>query len=292
MLFQKKCLPFAFTLFVCAALFATGCNLKSPPHKDYDLRSPQRARLGKALSEVSGICYDSAKDSSLLAISDSKEKVYRLEMKKVKLEEHTENVVPSASDLEDIVKVDSSIFLLRSKGIIIEVPDKAKDTSGVKTYTIPLAGTNDFETLYHDKSVNSLVLLCKACAHEKGKGVRTAYRFDLATRTFDSTEFFEINKNEVKTLLKDDGAKLDPSAAAIHPISKRLYILSSAGNLLVVTDTRGKVMEAYRLAQNDYPQAEGIAFAPNGDMFISNEAKAGGPPTLLRFTYQRTEKKK
>jgi uncharacterized protein YjiK len=134
-------------------------------------------------------------------------------------------------------------------------------------------------------------MLCKACAHERKQGIRTAYRFDLATRQFDSAPFYTIDKDAVKATLKDANAKFDPSAAALHPINKRLYILSSAGNLLVITDNRGAVMNAFPLNPDDFPQSEGIAFAPNGDMFISNEKKHG-EPTLLRFPYRQSEKKK
>ncbi|HEX6334450.1 MAG TPA: SdiA-regulated domain-containing protein, partial [Flavisolibacter sp.] len=91
-------------------------------------------------------------------------------------------------------------------------------------------------------------------------------------------------------LLKNDDEKFDPSAAAIHPINKRLYILASAGSLLVVTDTRGKVVAAYMLNQDLFPQPEGIAFAPNGDMYISNEGRFG-KPTLLLFPYQQKGQK-
>jgi uncharacterized protein YjiK len=91
--------------------------------------------------------------------------------------------------------------------------------------------------------------------------------------------------------LKNADAKFEPSAAAIHPVSKRLFVLSSAGQLLVVTDTRGQVIEAYTLNPDLYPQAEGIAFAPNGDMYITNEGKYG-KPTLYYFPFQQAGKKK
>ena len=94
-----------------------------------------------------------------------------------------------------------------------------------------------------------------------------------------------------ETVLKDDKAKFKPSAAAINPITKRLYILSSAGNLLVIADLHGQVIEAYHLNPNKFPQAEGIAFAPNGDMYISNEGKYGGRATFQFFPYQPGNKK-
>jgi uncharacterized protein YjiK len=94
-----------------------------------------------------------------------------------------------------------------------------------------------------------------------------------------------MSEEDVQDILKDGRVEFKPSAAAIHPIEKRLYILSSAGLLLVIADTKGKVQEAYRLKPNFYPQAEGIAFASNGDMFVTNEAKYG-KPSLLKITYK------
>jgi uncharacterized protein YjiK len=294
MLFQKKCLGIAPLLFVYTLLLVAGCKQTTSSPPDYRLDEPEVTMLGAILNEISGICYyNQSGDSALLAVVDSKERVFKLEMKVPKLVDYTEKVLPSDADAEDIVKVDSVIFVLMSRGIIKEIPDKAKDSTGVKTYVLPAegSGTNDFETLYYDPSVNSLIMLCKNCAHERKQGFRTAYRFDLATRTFATAPFYTIEKDAVKEILKDANAKFDPSAAAIHPINKRLYILSSAGNLLVITDTRGAVMDAFTLSPDDFPQAEGIAFAPNGDMFITNEKKHG-EPKLLRFPYRQAEKKK
>lgn len=291
-LFQKKCLPAALSVFVCALLFGIGC--KSPETMSpagYNLGRPEVTQLGKVLNEISGICLD-RETGNLLAVSDSKEQVFEMDLASTKLREYTGKVVPKESDLEDIVKVNSVLYLLKGGGAIVEVPEKATDTTGVKTYTLGLGGTNDFETIYHDPTAKGLVVVCKSCAHEKGTGERTAYRFDLETKTFDTTELYTISKSDVRTVLKSGNAKLDPSAAAIHPVNKRVYMLSSAGNLLVVIDTRGKVAEVFALNPELFPQAEGIAFAQNGDMYITNEAKYGRA-TLLRFPYvQQTETKK
>lgn len=291
MLFQKKCLPVLFLFFVYTLLFVAGCKQKGSSPPNYDLGDPETTLLGSTLKEISGINYYSVKDSTLIGIVDSKQKVFMLNMRTAKLTDYTVDVVPVNSDLEDIVRVDTSLFLLMSKGIIVEVPDAAKDTSNIKTYDLGLSGKNDFETMYFDSSKKSLVIMCKECAQEKGEGIRTAFRFDLASRTFDSTEFYTIKKEEVRALANNADAKFDPSAAAIHPLNKRLYILSSAGNLLVVADTQGKVFEAYNLNPDVFPQSEGIAFAPNGDMLITNEGKVGDP-TLLRFPYQPQKTKK
>jgi hypothetical protein len=291
MLFQKKCLPQVLFIFVYALLFGTGCgqNEQISP-EGYDLSKPKVIPLGKVLNEVSGICLDK-EDNDLLAISDSKEQVFEMDLRNIKLHEYTGKVVPPESDIEDVVKVNSKVYMLKSRGEIVEVPERARDTTGVKTYPLNIGGSNDFESLYHDPTADGLILICKSCENEKGGGVRTAYRFDLKTKTFDSTAFFTISKEDVKAAVKNSSIKFDPSAAAIHPLSKRLYILSAESNLLVIADTRGQVIEGYELDRDLFPKAEGIAFANNGGMFIVNEAKYG-PATLLYFPYQPAEKKK
>lgn len=286
-LIQTKCPVWLGLVLVCTITLLTACKEQSYASPDgYDITKPAKENLGKVLNEISGICFNDD-DNSLLAISDSKEKIFQINIDKQKLKDYSDKVVGSNTDLEDIVKVDSNVYLLSSKGVIYEVPRK-KDT--IRTYTFQSSDQNDFETLYYDPSAKSLIMVCKECPSDKGKSVRSAYRFDLSKKQFDPSAFFTFSTADVKKILKDDNAKFDPSAAAIHPINKRLYILSSAGNLLVVADTRGKVIEAYKLNDEQFPQAEGIAFAPNGDMFITNEGKYGAP-TLQQFKYQNGKNK-
>jgi uncharacterized protein YjiK len=288
-LIQTKCPAMLSTVLVCAITLLFGCKGQSYASPEgYDMNKPQKENLGKVLNEISGISFNSD-NNTLLAISDSKEKVFEINLDKQKLKDYTDKVVPSKSDIEDVAKVDSSVFMLSSKGIIYEVAKK-KDSGSVRAYQFWSNDQNDFETLYSDPSMNGLVMICKKCPADKGKDTRSAYRFDLATKRFDSAAFYTISTADLKKELKDDNAKFEPSAAAINPINKRLYVLSSAGNLLVIADTRGKIIEAYELNPDLFPQAEGIAFAPNGDMFITNEGKYGAP-TLQQFKYHRDNKK-
>lgn len=291
MLFQNKCLH-RLTALVLIAFFVAACNHSgqlSPA--GYQLDKPVRTELGKALNEISGIWF-SAEDSSLLAIADNKEKVYQIDLKIKKLKDYTDKVVNSNSNLEDVVKAGNSVFLLMSKGTLVEVPLTENDSVGMSNYEVPLPqGKNDFETIYYDPADDAIIVLCKSCSFEKGTGMRSAFRFNLKTRTFDSSASFTISQKEVEEFLKTADAKFDPSAAAIHPITKQLFILSSAGNLLVIANTDGGVLEAYKLDPRIFPQAEGIAFAPNGDMYISNEGKFAYP-TLLHFAYKGIVKKK
>ena len=44
----------------------------------------------------------------------------------------------------------------------------------------------------------------------------------------------------------------------------------------------GRILEAHTLPEHLFPQPEGLAFFPDGTLFIANEG-VNGPATLLRF---------
>jgi uncharacterized protein YjiK len=287
---QTKCPALLRAMLVCAVSLLGACSQTPNDSPDgYNLNKPQTVELGKVLNEISGIAWDD-KTKSIVAVSDSKEKVIQINLKSKKLKDLTGAVIPKDSDTEDIVISDSAYYLLSSWGEIRKVSIDAKDTGALQRFSLPLSGKNDFETMYYDPTVKGLVIICKSCSNEKGRGTRTAYRFDLAKEQFDSVPLYTVSRSLIEEQMKDKNADFDPSAAAIHPVSKRLFILSSAGQLLVVTDNRGNVIESYKLNPDKFPQAEGIAFAPNGDMYISNEGKYG-KPTLLFFPYGAKGKK-
>lgn len=269
---------------ICITFIPTACTERSHRSPEgYNLRHAKSFQLGKELVEISGIVYNED-DTSLLAISDNKEKVYQIDLKTKKLKDYTKKFA-GLYDYEDIVKIKDSAYVLISDGTIIAVPKNAKDSTSTVRYPFWSEAKNDFETLYHDPSVNALIMICKTCEHEKGEEIRTAYKFDLTSRSFDSTEFYTISIDSVKAIIRNDDANFKPSAAAIHPINKQLFILTSAGQLLVITDLSGNVLQVFGLHPDRHPQAEGIAFAPDGTMFISNEGKYG-KSTLQIFAYK------
>jgi uncharacterized protein YjiK len=289
-IFQTQCPALLLISLICLLTFATSCKHKglgSP--QGYDLEKPTGKELGKVLNEISGLTYN-PDDNTLLAISDSRQKIFAINFRSQKLSDYAKKFFDQ-KDFEDLVKLDSVVYVLISNGTILEVPLKVNDSERTVVHSFWLPGKNDFETLYYDSAANGLIIICKSCADEKGQDIRNAYRFDLAGKRFDSTVFYTINSKDVRALLKDDDAEFKPSAAAINPKDKRLYILSSAGLLMVIADTKGTVQEAYRLHPDHHPQAEGIAFTPKGTMFISNEGKYG-TPMLQIYPYQQKQTKK
>ncbi len=149
----------------------------------------------------------------------------------------------------------------------------------------PEKGKNELEILYRDKTANKLMLICKSCQRDKKKEVST-FSYDIATGTYtDGT--FSLDATEVleKSLVEKNRFK--PSAAAIHPVTGDLYIVSSINKLLVMTDTQGAIKKAYLLNIKLFKQPEGIAFTPSGDMPISNEAAGKGAANILYYRYSK-----
>ena len=75
------------------------------------------------------------------------------------------------------------------------------------------------------------------------------------------------------------------SAIAIHPITKKLYLLSASDHLFFIFNINGEIEYMEPLNPDIFNKAEGITFLDNGDMIITNEGQ-NKKPTLLRFNYR------
>ena len=176
------------------------------------------------------------------------------------------------------------IYVLRSDGKLFRiVTDSTGKQNTFDAGQFQSSGKNDFETLYYDVERKALVILCKNCSTDDKKVV-SAYAYYPDSIGFDTKALFTIDTKIVDSLSPRPTSRFQPSAARIHPVLKKLFILSSASNQLVVTDLNGNVENVYMLAKNLFPQAEGLAFKTNGDMYISNEA-VSSKAELLKFPY-------
>lgn len=272
-------------------LIIAGCKprvkyVKSPPHYFFKEGSMFTDKLDLKLKEISGVVYD-PKNNEFICHNDEKGVVYFLdrETKMIK----REAVFAGKGDYEDIALVKGSIYVLRSDGMLTKIlSDSTGKYFGVEVGKVPLAGTNDFETLYYDDNRKALIVICKNCQGDTKKTV-SAFAYYPDSSGFESRPIFVIDAEEVKRLWEAEKlpktSHLQPSAAAIHPLLKKLFILSSASNQLVIADTDGNVESVYLLDKKLFPQPEGITFKNNGDMYISNEGVTS-KGTLIRFSYR------
>jgi uncharacterized protein YjiK len=252
-------------------------------HQPYDFSRPDdKMELRKHLHEISGMAWINEKNV-ILAQNDEKGDIYMVDFYNKK-DDFKKIKFGGKGDYEDIVHTDTADYLLLSSGTIVQVMINDSVVTGTKEFTLDKKGKNEFESLYLDAAAHSLVMLCKQCAKEK-ENSRAAFRFDLQTQKFQPEPLFTIQVDSIRKKLNDDTVKFKPSAAALHPVTGELYIVASVGKLLVVADPSGQVKQVFRLDPLLFNQPEGIAFAPNGDLYISNEG-GEGVATILKFSYK------
>jgi hypothetical protein len=275
-------------IWVLALFLLAGCESKRVIYTPigYDITKPERHDLGTKLAEISGICW--INDSLMLANNDESGKIFAINIADFGKLDYNNVKFSSKDDYEDIVKVDSAIYVLISTGKIMKVTNYKNEESIQSAVVAELPGKeNEFESLYYDKEVNSLIMLCKNCHKEKDK-FRSAYRFDLQTNTLIDTPYYRIDMDVIRQKVNNSTAEFRPSAAAVNPMDNYVYIVSSVGKLMVVINKKGKVVQAFGISKLNFPQPEGITFAPNGDMYISNETSTEPSATLLKFKYSKT----
>ena len=246
----------------------------------YVFDQPEEKQLPSDLTEISGINY--LPGNKLAAQQDEDGIIFIVDPL-------TGNIDSSyqfgpANDYEDIVAVGDYYYLLNSNGDIYKADRKnpSKRTTAMFTFG---KKNKEFESLYAAGDGKHLVLICKSCSGKDYSDAIDAYSFDLEKETYDPAPVYAIDEALVRKNFQMGKKGFRPSAAAIHPVEKKLYVLCSVGSVLLVANLSGEVENVYALSSKLYPQPEGIAFAPNGDLYISNEG-GRGYGTLLHLTYK------
>lgn len=277
---QVKHIAMFFLFLSCNTFDQDDKQYTSP--KGYNLESPEKFRVRQSMQEISGIVL-APDEHHILAINDEEGKIHSIDVSTNK--PYPTSKFDKSGDYEDIATNGTEWFVLKSNGTLYHVNGMFTDTVDATPYKLGLRGKREFESLYFDSARNSLIAVCKNCEEDKLQGFTTAYRFDLPSMTYDSSPVYRIRVEDIARLTGGDVGHFKPSAAAIHPIEKRLYIVAAVNRLLVITDLNGKVQEAYNLRRRRFVQPEGISFAPNGDMYISNEASDESQANILKFKY-------
>ncbi len=214
--------------FTCLLLMVvvSGCRLKkrvlkSPPH--YNFSEVFSDKLDLKLKEISGLTWDT-KSKVFLAINDEAGKLYSLDKELHLLP--GEVVFGERGDYEDLAILNGTTYILKSDGAVTKlVKDSAGKFTGVPAGKVSVTGTNDFETMFADPSRNALIMMCKNCKADDDNSV-SAFAYYPDSIGFDSKPLFTIDADRVRELAPQKTSKLQPSAAAIHPILQKIFILS------------------------------------------------------------------
>lgn len=267
--------------FACIITLFVSCNAKVKKEifsntEYYDFANPKIINLPQVLDEISGIAYY-PKDTSVFAIIDEDGILFKIPLM------NPSNVkewrFDKQRDFEDLVYKDSTFYVLVSNGDIDKLTF-VNDKIEVEKIDFPNASkkVNEFESLYYNADSGKMVLLCKQCEEDK-KSMLSSFYFDDSLQQFQNYSTIETAPLFQKMGSKKE--KIKPSAAAINPVTKDLYVLCSVNKLIFIQNAEGKLKDVITLNPKLYKQPEGIAFTPAGDLIISNEVYLEGYATLL-----------
>ncbi len=263
------------------------------PSFPYDIDKPDvRYELPYRLREISGLTYHS--DTSLLCVNDEEGVVFDYDMKNREIAGVYS--FGKKGDYEGVELVDNILYVLRSNGDIYAVKNFNTDAVRTVRYKTLLNSKTNTEGLGYDKNMHSLLIACKgqAAPQYPSKGIKAIYSFSLNTFQLSEKPVYNINLRQVGNIIaagnNREADKKDcmfkPSAVAVHPISKNLYVLASAGKKMLVLNSHGDILAIIKLKPTVFYQPEGLCFAPDGTMFICNEAKEQ-QANILKFCYSR-----
>lgn len=265
----------------------------------YNLNNPQQTLiLPPIIHEISGI---TMLDSNTIAcVQDEMGIVFIYNLKDKKISKQL--TFGPNGDYEGITKVNQSLYVLRSDGVIFDIEDYQAKKISVKTIHTGITAENN-EGLCYDQSKHLLLIGAKGRINKEpiNKNIRLIYEFDLNSKKLKTTPIYTFQLSEINAKAKqfnypfethqtkkgkiiEKGLKFNTSEIAIHPITGNLYVLSASDYCLMIFTHLGELISIEKLDSSLFRKAEGMSFLENGDLFISNEGKTD-KPTLLQFNY-------
>lgn len=224
-------------------------------------------RLPPALREISGLAFHGG---LLLAHDDELGRIYSINPSTGAVAVFAALRGPVTDDFEGIAVLRDTVWLMTSTGKLYGV--KAAASTAPVPFVLRHTGLGkrcELEGLAADPANGILLLPCKTLA-KSGKGV-VVYRWNVAQGALASPASVAASP----AALKGAGARsLKPSAIEVVPGSGNLLVLSASPPALLELDPSGAPSGYARLASR-HAQAEGLAIAPNGDLYVSDEGGNG-----------------
>jgi uncharacterized protein YjiK len=263
----------------------------------YDLAGAPawETRLPKDLGEISGLAFSS--DGRLFAQGDQDATVWQLDARGGRILK-TFTVASGrddpdmgkkaggkilAGDFEDIQIVGDRFFLISSNGILIEFHEGADGGSVPYTaHDTGLGGTCEIEGLASDPATRSLLILCKI-PHKEYKDQVVIFAWSLDRGTTDTTPRIRVDYSR---LAGTGASRFHGSALALAPDGKSLVLIAGPQETFAELSLNGDVLSSGGLDRKAHRQSEGLAFAPDGTLLVSDEG-AGKRATLSGYSPRR-----
>jgi uncharacterized protein YjiK len=272
-------------MLLAGALLSTGVidakagafNPVTPAEKE---RTLNEWELPAPLKDVSGIKY--LGNNRFACIQDVTGAIFIYNANEDRIEKEIPFSEPG--DFEGIAIAGTAAYVVQSNGKLFEIQDYEGANPVVKQYSTPLTAKHNVEGLTYDKKNDRLLLVLKD-SELRNSNYKGIYAFDLRSKRLAVKPVVKINLADPflnYTKVKDSSV-FQPTAIEIHPITNDIYILQSTDPRLVVVDAKGQIKKLYSFSAEQLPQAEGLAFTPEGHLYVSNEGTSGAA-TIVKLT--------
>ncbi len=261
--------------------FREKVSFRNPQANEYEIIN--RWELPDELLEISGISY--LDTDRIAAIQDEEGVLFIYDLKSKSIAKKIS--FGDAGDYEGLAIVDRNAYVLDSQGFIFEIRNFLTSDRVITPYKTPFTIKNNMESLLADPTGQRLLLLPKNrdLNSERYKGI---YSFSLESKKMASEAVFSLDM-ESDILKKYRSRQIQktflPSDMALHPTTGDMYVLEGSEPKLLILDLKGNPTRLFLLDKSMFPQPEGIAFGPEGRLFISSEGNkdVGGTITELQL---------
>lgn len=289
MLLLCLCLPLLLYI-ACSKSSTTKDNISKKKNGDtlsnselskYDLKSesPAIIQLPKQLKEISGMTI--TPNGRLFAHQDESGVIFEVNLQNGEIiKKFSLGYIPIKGDFEDIAFVNNKFYLVNSNGDIFEF-EEGEDNKSVeyKVYKTGLKSSQDVEGLSYDPETNSLLLACKGSSGIENDNSKAVYSFSLDKKAIEENPRFLIPLSEIKNTFAPSGIQKNLNTGTF-------FIIAASGNEIIEISKDGKILGKSDLPAKANIQPEGIIFANDNTLYISNEGK-GGNGYIVIYQYKK-----
>lgn len=257
--------------------------------------------LPPELSEISGITF--LNDTVLVAIQDEEGILYYYNLPQNKIIKKQTFAGPG--DYEDLAKAGNDMYVITSEGVLTQIKNFESSSPVVNTIATPFTKKNDIEGMAYDTKNHRLLIAPKEHGLDQNKTTKQIYGFDLKNMKFNAEPVFSIPLDEISSQFEGDALEesskkflkaignqnmnkvFRSSAITVNDKTGEIFVLSSLNGLIIILSPKGVLDQIIQFSGVEYKQPEGIAFAPSGKLYISNEGSKSGIGNIIEIAHEQ-----